>query len=554
MPTSNVDDSGKVTSIKNMVQEGKIVSLPEELETNLLKGMAVSLTKLRKVLKGNNVSVIRSIVELATENGQHVLLIGELVWLRRARITCQLCQVTTEDHELTWYQCTNCLRNTCLECYQLLKEVKRPQCPHCDGNMFLMPLRCQGCGVSILNLKDLPEKEENACTNCHHELLNVEGKTPPWRRTQIKTQKSKKRAVSSTVSFTNHDISLVMNVHHQKQLSVDGITGTGEMSRPVATTTRRRSRVTPLHSRHQKKRIVLLTKFSDKDEFIKKWIFPHLTKNINNFDPNKHINRHSLRLLKAIPYYFVQYDIFAEFFGAGRVIHRVDAKDKMLALPLSKQQPPLSEKDACKLASEKTFHQKISVSKSKIALDDDTKRTFALKKARARIRDRHSKTVTYTAGNNRKYRRKCQPSNSDIYIHEHYLAYLPIWEFRFQVGEKNPKWHVLQFTETINDIKAVDIDWKKTTHYCTFCQNLVKSLKRCTTCKRRACSDCSIMNSYWKQQKYFCTVKCKAKFDELFNNGSFLEKLTLTWMSAEYVASYVLILLLVIVAWMIWKF
>ncbi len=509
----------------------------KEIEEGLQRGFARSLKEIQSLLKADNVSVMRVLADRARDVESLVVLDGDLVRFYRPRITCQICQATMEGLQLQWHQCRRCGRETCLDCRVALEQVRHPECPHCNGDFILLPASCEGCRLSVVQFSVL-ESHLGHCPNCGHRLVNAEGIV----EIASKSTNSKLTEESNAVVLTR-----VERVERSYTSSRSSSRRRGRSSRSRTTVSRRAS--------SQKQTVYMVTHYKSTSQFLEHYVFPLLSHRIKEFDPKQHVLKDEIKLERVHPVVIAWYDAFAEFFGAGRVIYRVDVKDELMVMEASTEKMPLSLtsiKKFIKDAPEEVI-KPIPVTRSKIVPASRLSRVGLEREVRSRIRQRHRRTVRYRGANNREYKKTCELKNSDIYLHEPpKMVHVPTWRFRFQVSGEMGKWHEVFFTETKDGLKVLSESWKNSNKFCQSCQRLVASLFRCHECRLLRCESCASSMTVWGLIKWFCSQKCQQQFAQKFESASWFGKLRHTWLSNSFIMLYLIIILLIVVgiAWM----
>ncbi len=522
--------------------------LPQEITEGLLKGFARSLVELQELLQADNVQVIRDLTKWAKKTGHVVTLKGSLVQLRQLQVTCQVCHGRLHDHHLTWHQCVDCHRATCENCFIALQEVGRPQCPHCDGFLIQMPMHCQGCYLTIVDVTDMPSLVAT-CYNCGHRLTRKDGLV---FFSNLNLQRGK------TIVKSNSRESSPSSTLQQASLGshITGITSSSFTSPSHYTRPRHGVQGRPMRglSEQRKRMIQVLTNFRSREQFVRKVIFPHLSRRVKGLDPERHLIKSSLKLVRVHPVFVAWYDVLAEFFGASRVIHRIDVKNGVLIVPMSSESLPMSMRDLRKIVQqrESISLKELAVSEEKIAPDDKNPRFRVKRQVKSLIRRKHSRTVTYKGANNRSYTKRCEPRNSDIYIHSWQVVHVSTWEFRFQVRGNVGTWHVMRFTETSGGIKVLKNSWKGQNKFCQQCQRLTSKLKSCHECKVERCAQCLTEDKFWRLKKRFCSEKCLMTFSNRFHGASWWRKLRLTWLSNGILFTITSLMVVIIIsfAWL----
>lgn len=483
--------------------------LPENVRTILLQGGAVKLEEIMLELSVDNVDAVKLLVQQAPR-GHHVTLVDDLVQFSCPRFQCQVCFGTFKDENAReWLQCTQCFRQTCVECNENIGMVggQKGTCPSCNGTLFLMPLTCSGCMMSILNIEKIVSWTTDQCPNCSSRVTNSQGDFPsisPLIRQAWRT------ATPSRSSLPRNPEGQ-QQTRRRRRTSARSTTtrNTRRSSRTRGRTTTRSDTESNLVT------VTVLTRYQDDQQMAREIVFKTLSNMIFQFNPQEHIQQWNFRIRELIPCCLIRHDAFAEEYRAGQLVYKVNARNAFAVRYLVGKRPPLPERDVARLASFKNpLFKEMTISRALGILPPEEGR-FSRRDLKRYVQEFHQARVGH-------YTKLFKPRQSDIIIHDHQIVYLIKWEFYFQL--KSGKNYFTSFLEAPHGIKIITSSWNGLNAHCNACSLLVQGVYPCTKCNQATCASCTISDTFMGKHKTFCSRTCHDEFKREYDAAGLLKK------------------------------
>jgi hypothetical protein len=162
-----------------------------QMITDLVEGKALPQSQLLSAFKTSEINIISRIKDYLPLDG-YIIRISDLYRLVKPSPSCLLCARGTDD--IPYFQCKTCGKYICQGHYSDMKQIGYPVCPECGGEFQILPLKCNGCGVTFLDINNLSNSE--SCQFCNYTLSSSsvnELKASSLNRKQIADLESMKK-------------------------------------------------------------------------------------------------------------------------------------------------------------------------------------------------------------------------------------------------------------------------------------------------------------------------------------------------------------------------